>query len=73
MHRATKPAPHRTRCLRAPRQILLPQAWYNTEPSYNQFHLALQVLNTQYAQSIYNYFHLAHWLTTDLAPPLQLT
>ena len=52
----------------APRQILIPRVWHITEPSYNHLHLALQVLNTQYAQSIHNYFHLAHWISTDLAP-----
>jgi hypothetical protein len=46
MHRATKPTPHRTGDLCAPRQI------HNTEPSYNHLHLALQVLNTQYARSL---------------------
>jgi hypothetical protein len=66
MHRATKPTLHRTKDLLAPHQILLPQVWHNTEPSYNHLHLALQVLNTQYAQNIYNYLHLAHWITTGL-------
>jgi hypothetical protein len=65
LHRATKPTLHRTRDLHAPLQILLPRYWHNTEPSYNQLNLALQVLNTQHAQIIHNYFHLAHWLTTD--------
>jgi hypothetical protein len=50
--RASKATLHRTGDLRAPRQILLPQAWHIIEPSYNHFHLALQVLNTQYAQSL---------------------
>jgi hypothetical protein len=69
MHRATKPTLHRTGDLRAPFHILLPRYWHNTKPSYNHLHVALQVLNTEYAQSIYNYFHLAHWLTTNSAPP----
>jgi hypothetical protein len=52
MHRASKPTPHRTGDLRAPRQILLPELGHNTKPSYtvctqasyNHLHLALQVL-----------------------------
>jgi hypothetical protein len=52
MHRATKPTPHRTRGLCAPRQIFLPELGHNTKPSYtvctpasyNRLHLTLQVL-----------------------------
>jgi hypothetical protein len=68
MNRATKMALHRSKYLLAPHQILLPQSWHNTEPSYNHLHLALQVLNTQYAKIIYNNLHLAHWITIELAP-----
>jgi hypothetical protein len=65
MHRATKPTSHRTGDLCTPHQILLPRAWYITEPSYNHLHLDLQVLDTQYAQIMHNYLHLAHWLISD--------
>jgi hypothetical protein len=65
VHRDTTPTPHKIGYLHAPHQILLPRAWHSTEPSYNHFRLALQVLNTHYAQSIHNHFHLTHWLTTD--------
>jgi hypothetical protein len=59
-----KPTPHRTGdlCTHLARSSFpeLGSQHKAYSLSYNHLHLALQVLNTQYAQSIHNSSHLAH-------------